>query len=237
MKYEFSENIFPNLTENVFSPAKYTEIAEITNEILKEHYGSLEQVTFPIDIREIIKKNSIEIISTNLNIDLGFRIDKVNGYLRPSKVNHKIQWRIYIEYNDCEFTKRYILAHEFSHFLLAVYGTGSFVPQQQDAVQYCVTPLIPKKKAELLADMMAAFLMFPCRLVLDEMKIYTEWMRRKNEYPMETAALLRTLGNKAQISSYHTIVCFQYIREYLCFLYSEKKEQNPWHKDYECLFK
>ena len=236
MNYEFSENIFANLTKNVFSPKKYTEIAEIMNEVLVKHYGSLKQVTFPIDIREIVKKNSIEIVSTNLNTDLGFRIDKVNGYLRPSKVNNEIQWRIYIEYDDCEFTKRYILAHEFSHFLLTVYGAECSAPPH-GAAQYCVTPMIPKKETELLADMMAAFLMFPCWLVLDEMKAYTEWMQRKNEYPMEASSLLCMLGNKAQISSYHTIICFQYVREYLCFLYSEKREDNKWLENYECLFK
>lgn len=235
MDYEFSENVFANLIKNRFSFAKYTEIAAITNEVLKKHYGSLSQVTFPIDIRKIVKENRIEIVSTNLNTDLGFRIDKVNGYLRPSIVNNNTQWRIYIEYNDSEFTKRYILAHEFSHFLMRVYGTESAV--QQGEVQHCVTPMIPREETELLADMMAALLMFPCWLVLEEMKNYTEWLRGKNEYPMEAASLLRVLGNKAQISSYYTVISFQYIREYLCFLYSEKKEQNQWLNEYEYLFK
>lgn len=100
----------------------YVESEAITKEVLTAFYGEVTEVKFPVDIRGIIAKHNIDIAEMDLNLNLGFRMDKVNGYLRcigkHSENVNLPEWRIYIEYSDNEFIKRYILAHEFSHYLM-----------------------------------------------------------------------------------------------------------------------
>lgn len=213
-------------------------VEEITNSILRTYYEKDGEIKFPINIRGIIDEFHIEIAEMALNVDLGFRIDRVNGYLR--KLGAENKWRIYIEYDDSEFTKRYILAHEFSHYLLRAYAENDSV--SDNATDYCVDPMLPKRRTELLADIMAAYFLLPYKPLLEEMIAYTKWMESTNSYPIDAVQMMRSIGNHAQISSYHTFMSYQYRKYYFCYLYNMyENERTPeieeLLKKYAVLFK
>ena len=107
--------------------------------------------------------------------------------------------------------------------------------------------MLPKRKTELLADAMAAYFLMPPGLLLDEMYRYREKMRETNHYPIDAAAFLQDMGCKAQISTYHSFLCYQHVRYYLCCLYEEKSkaadgpqadaDAAQWMKKYGNLFR
>lgn len=200
----------------------YTEIYKFTKKILKEYCNKSNiTLTFPVNIRGMIAMYGIEIVEMNLNTDIGFRMERINGYLWHITQYSPSQWKIYINAPDSEFTKRYVMAHEFSHFLLKQDVQEDCVPIQEN----CIDPMLPKKKTELLADVMAAYFLMPPELLLDEMCRYREKMRKTNYYPIDAAAFLQDIGCKAQISTYHSFLCYQYVRYYLCCLYGEKSKE------------
>lgn len=213
----------------------YFLIEKITYNVLKLYYEDEQEIKFPIDIRGIIKAFEIEIMEMDLNVDSGFRIDRVNGYLRSPYGQNG--WRIYIDYDDSEFTKRYMLAHEFSHYLLRICTEP--VATQENVVDYCIDPMLPKKWDELYTDIMAAYFLLPYRSLIEEMAAYADWMKSTNNYPIDAVQLMRTVGNRAQISSYHTFMSYQYRKYYFCYLYNEIEdgEIREWLKKYEMLFK
>lgn len=199
----------------------YADTEVITKKVLTAFYGDATEVKFPVDIRGIIAKHNIDIAEMDLNLNLGFRMDKVNGYLRCiGKYSEDVnlpEWRIYIEYSDNEFIKRYILAHEFSHYLMKKEREELMMSTEIN----CVDPMLPKKKEELLADVMAAYLLMPPNVLLEEMKNYKGKMKENNRYPIDSVTFLRDIGNAVQISTYHAFLCYQYVRYYLCNLYEQ----------------
>lgn len=120
-----------------------------------------------------------------------------------------------LENNESEFTKRYVMAHEFSHYLINIYIRDI---QSQDSTgdQQCIDPLFPKKRSEMLADIMAAYIMFPYQAVLECMKNYVIDMKARNEYPIDVFEWMRVLGQRTQISPYFTISSYQYLKQLLC---------------------
>lgn len=216
----------------------YSLIEEITKSILEAYYGVESEIKFPIDIRGIIEEFQIEIAEMALNVDLGFCIDRVNGYLR--KITAENKWRIYVEYDDSEFTKRYVLAHEFSHYLLRMCAEDEIV--SNITTDCCVDPMLPKKWTELLADIMAAYFLLPYKPLLHEMLAYTKWMEATNSYPVDAVQMMRTIGNHAQISLYHTFMSYQYRKYYFCYLYNMEDNERTSEienllKEYAILFK
>lgn len=205
----------------------YNEIESITRSILTEISPEEQTIKFPVNIRKVIKEHHIDIAEMDLNLDLGFRMDRVNGYLRRLRDDSDNGWRIYIEYSDSEFVKRYILAHEFSHYLLK---KGEEIGEGVTQL-HCVDPMLPKKREELLADAMAAYFLLPPTVLLDQMNDYKERMRRSNMYPVDPVAFLRDIGNQAQISTYHTFLCYQYVRYYLCSLYEEESKKEKENRE------
>lgn len=191
----------------------YLYIQEITDSILNDYYNKRgEKLEFPIKIREIVQEFGIEIVEIDLNVDRGFRFDRINGYLDRIGKNG---YHILLEYRDSEFTKRYVLAHELSHFIIKQCCDGS-----QAAAEHCVDPMLPKKWEELVADVMAAFFVLPPRLLLHEMNEYYEWMKATNNYPVDAVQMLRKIGIRTQISTYHMFMNFQYVKYYLCYIYN-----------------
>lgn len=192
----------------------YVQANDIADQILNLYYDG--NIRFPVNIRGIVKACDIGIYETNLNVDRGFRVEKVNGYLRQ-RINGR--YDINLQNSDSEFTKRYILAHELSqYFLNRISGDAESYGQN------CVDPLFARHQDELLADIMAAFLLFPPECVLKCLKGYTDQMKRWNEYPIDSFDWIRDLGQSAQVSFYFTVICYQYVKFYLCYLYNTKPE-------------
>lgn len=182
----------------------------IADAVLQDYYcGIKKQIRFPIDIWGIVRSYGIEIIQTELNSDIGFRIARQNGSLRYLQ-DGRIQ--IYLEDSDSDNAKRYILAHEFSHFLLN---------KGEKKVAMCYSdPMMPKRGEEQIADIMASCLLFPYDLVLEKMLSYINQMRNNNRYPINSADWLQELAETAHVSSYHTIICYQNVKNCICYLYN-----------------
>lgn len=183
--------------------------------------GGEEKSEFPVNIREIIQRAGIQLYETNMNADIGFQFEKVNGHVRRQE-NGK--WAIYVENDESECSKRYIMAHEFCRLLIQEMEEAEVQSTEGKVMRYCIDPLFPKNKYELYADMMTAFLMFPYESVLGCMEDYAEELRRENTYPMDAFEWTRVLGQYAQISSYYTIISYQYLKYFLCGHYSETSD-------------
>lgn len=178
----------------------YKKLEEIAKNELIKFYEEKEKIKLPIDIRKVIIKNKIDIAEMDLNLDMGFRMDKVNGYLRclenSSSTDDSLKWRIYIDYSDSEFVKRYVLAHEFSHYLLKKYS-GEMSRLAEDS---CIDPMFPKKKKELVAETLSAYFLLPPDALLNAMIDYRNEMKKSNQYPVDSVLFLQKIGNRAQIS-------------------------------------
>lgn len=174
-----------------------------------------ENIVFPIAIRKLAEILGISIWETNLNVDMGFQIRKVNGYIKCRGMG---KWEIYVDVNDSESVKRYIIAHEISHFFISLFQEEN--RKEDNALeQHSIDPLFSQKPEELLADMLTSFLLFPPPLVLGYLKSYTKMLEKRKQYPMDSFEWLKELGQKAFVSSYFTIISYQYIKLYLCRLY------------------
>lgn len=187
---------------------------DVRNKFLPEKESSL----FPVDIRKIIQRAGIRLYEISMNVDTGFQLEKVNGYIRHQENG---EWAIFIESDESEYSKRYVMAHEFCHFLMREMLESGVETTESKVKQYCIDPLFPKNKCELYADMMAAFLMFPHEAVLKCMEEYAQELKVKNTYPMDGFEWMRVLGHRAKISSYFTIISYQYLKYFLCEYYSK----------------
>lgn len=177
--------------------------------------------SFPVDIREIVRRCKISVFETNLNADIGFEIERINGYLRKREE----QWCIFLEARDSELIKRYVLAHELSHYLIDKTGeVNGFSDEQKE--RHCVDPLFSKKWHEVMSDILASFFVFPPKALIEYLEQYTREMQEKNVYPIDSYNWLRALGQKAQISTYFTIMSYQYLKIYMCDLYNDNQDSD-----------
>lgn len=205
----------------VISIGQIFDIAQsIASDILNLIYDG--EPEFPIDIRKIVHECGIEIFETNLNPDMGFQLERVNGYLKE----RNDEWSIFLDAKDGELVKRYILAHELSHYVIDEAKNYHHV-QQLKYEQHCIDPLFSQNCDELLSDVLASFLLFPPEATLEYMCEYESILREKNIYPLDSYEWLRMLGQKAQISSYFTIMSYQYLKFYMCNWANKKDDRIP----------
>ena len=188
----------------------YEMVMNVTEAVLQDYYEEFGMnLSFPIYIRGIVREYGIEVIETDLNTDIGFQIARHNGSLRY-KQEDRIQ--IFLEASDSENTKRYVLAHEFSHFLMNA--------SNEEKIAGCGDPMMPKKWEEQTADIMATSLLFPVKLVLKKMCSFVDRMKKRNRYPINSAEWLEELSESARVSSYYTIISYQHIKSFVCYLYN-----------------
>lgn len=195
----------------------YKKIIEITSDILKKSYGSLENVEFPINIRKIIQEHNITIFETYLNpLDNFFSINKEEGYLRPiyGDDGNVEKWRIYIDYEMSEFVKRYAMTEAFVHYYLKT----ECKYLELNARASCGSQLksIKKTKKDPIVQMMVSFLLFPPCLVLKEIKKYIE-SERENRYNKDMLFFMNDLSLVAQVPTMNTIASMQYLWNVLDF--------------------
>lgn len=180
----------------------YSEMEKVTRNILKCCFE--EDITFPINIRKVAESLEIEICERTLNLDIGFQLRKISGYI---KEKGDYAARIYIDCGDSELIKRYMITHELSHYILGRMDTGE--------KQYCVEPFFPENQDEILADIMTACFLFPCTPVLKCMQMYVNGLNQKNDYPLNGEKWLNYLSKAAEVSYYHTVSSYQYVRYYM----------------------
>lgn len=217
----------------------YLEIYNISNTYLRNYYDDLEKYC-TIDIRAVVKKHNIDIIEREMHSSDFFFINQVDGYLDRMKKENNIQYIIYVNENLNETSKRYVIAHEFSHYILEKQKKPIYKPKKGTKTQYCLNVLFSKNIEENICDIMTAFLLMPIDCVLPLMNKFVN--SKKNDYPISMNDWLQSLSYCMQISSYHVNLCFQHIRYLVAFIYDkEDKGINDENlikniKEYENLF-
>lgn len=187
--------------------------------------------SFPVDIRKMVERCGIKVSETNLNADIGFELERINGYLKE----YEEEWRIFLEVKDSELVKRYVLAHELSHYFIDK-ASRKHGAHEEVIERHCIDPFFSKNSHEVMSDVLAVFLVFPPDALLKYLEQYTEEMKKKNIYPIDSYDWLCALGQKAQISTYFTIMSYQYMKVYMCGLY-QKKPRRGLVVQYEKFFK
>ncbi len=200
----------------------YLAIYEITNRYLNNYYNDLKKRRI-IDIRGIVKKHGIDIIEKEIYSKKFFFINQLDGYLDSIPQNGQLKYTIYVNENLDEASKRYVIAHEFSHYILENKCEKNTDTWELRENQYCLNVLFPRNAEESICDIMTAFLLMPIDCVLPLMKQFVD--SRSGGYPVRMNEWLQCLSYWLQVSSYHVNICFQHIRYLATFLY------NKYHKE------
>lgn len=173
------------------------------------------ELKFPINIRRLIKNYGILICEADLNKNLEFQIEKLNGCLRRGKSG---KWIMTINSNNNESHKRYIMAHELSRFFFLLAKERNSSEETIENTWYYSDTLFSLNSNELMLDMVACFIMFPPKEVLAYMHEYINTLEGHNSFPVDGFEWLKMLGQKAQISPYFTFSCYQYLKSSLSTL-------------------
>ncbi len=197
----------------------YLEIYNISNTYLRNYYGDLKEY-HTIDIRGIVKKHEIDIIEREMYTNSFLFINQIDGYLDKDKKENHIQYIIYVNKNLSETSKRYVIAHEFSHYILQQKQKETEKIKKEIEIKYCLNVLFSKSGEENACDIMTAFLLMPIDYVLPLMKQFIE--SQKNNYPIRISEWLQCLSYWMKVSSYHVNLCFQHIRYLAAFLYDNE---------------
>lgn len=122
--------------------------------------------------------------------------------------------------------KRYVLAHEFAHIILKyIQMLEAERSRPENIASYCLDPFFTQNSDEILAEILAGLMLLPYAAVLEYMKAYCENLRNHNQYPLESSEWINSLGWQSQLSSYHTIVAYQYVKHLICaFFESDDSE-------------
>lgn len=102
---------------------------------------------------------------------------------------------------------------------------------KSNATSSCLDPFFARDKDELRADMVAGLLLLPYRAVLQYMMEYRDYLKEFHKYPLEAADWIKSLARRAQLSSYHTIIAYQYVKYLVCdFFEPEFEPEKEEHK-------
>lgn len=189
-----------SLNTSMLAPL-FLEAKKIADEI-KEKQSFAD--VFPLDIRSLVSRYGIRICETALNADTGFCLQKEHGY---AKLDWESKLTIYIENSDNEFCKRYTLCRELCRCISDDPFSG-----------------IPKVNSSV--DLVTAYLLLPPESVLEYMNQYIDELRQHNTYPVTEEDWILKLSQKAQLTAYHTTICFQYLKFYFHAVSQDEEYEN-----------
>lgn len=185
-------------------------------------YANVER-RLSFDIYGLVKFYEIDIQEVELNLNLGHRVRKINGRCRNIKEGKEV---IELNYTDNFYVKRYVLAHEFAHIILEyIKMLSSEQSETENMENYCLDPFFAQDSAEISADILASLMLLPYASVLEYMKAYCENLREQNQYPLEASEWINSLGWQSQLSSYHTIVAYQYVKHLICEFFESSDDE------------
>lgn len=230
-----------NLSTEMSVKELYLWAFRYAQDILDDFFQNNSYDVPEIDIRALVGTFGIEIVEMEIKLNSDVFRYGMPGYLDGyGYKGNKRLWTIYINESMGDLSKRYIIAHEFAHYLL--------LNQKEQNIKNCTNPLFPKKTEEQLCDLLASFLLMPLKTVLELMNNYIIKCQNDNSGPIDMYEWLHYLGCELRISDYHTVLCFQNIR-YLggiiwetqgCYKNEEICNEELWKNikdNYEKLFK
>lgn len=219
--YKFID--FNNWFDDKF--AMYSEIVELTNNILASHYDGLKNVKFPVDIRGIVAEYSIKVFNGSFKDG----ISHGGGYLNRSESNGK--WSITLNYNDSESEKRYYLAVTFCRYLLMAERNEKILRTSIWDFETDMKNAIDK----FIINTMAAFLLCPYWMLFAEYNRLDENLEEIEYYAQYKVSKYTILWKKFSlekvgIPTEYMYFCVDVIRRYNEFL-SQKQQYEEYGKE------
>lgn len=217
----------------------YLEVYRISNQYLEDYYDDLKRRR-TIDIRGIVNKCGIDIVEREIYPSGFLFVNQIDGYLDIINKDNNNKYTIYVNENLDEVSKRYVIAHEFSHYMLKKIYKNNSQKKKGMEIRYCLNVLFAKNVEENVCDILTSFLLMPIDCVLPLMKQFVD--DKKDCYPVRVSEWLQCLSYWMQISSYHVSICFQHIRYLAAFIYDKENrglgDKIPIKniKEYEYLF-
>lgn len=195
----------------------YIGIYLLTKEIRKQ--VSCEMQTSEknyVDIREIANYFHISVSDRELNSEQDIFINEISGYLDVydyERGNYK--WSIYLNRDIGELSKRYVIAHELSHY---------FINRSKGIriTKYCVNPFFPGTGEEQICDIMSSFFLMPIIMVLETLERYISQKNKDGKIPVEIYDWMRYLAYEMKIPESYIMICYQNVR-YLGGLLCDKE--------------
>lgn len=132
--------------------------------------------------------------------------DEVEGFIDHFDYGEGYnQCMIYVNENLGELSKRYVIGHEIAHYIL---NNG----EQKNIIEYCRKVMLSGNIRERICDMMVSFICMPIESVMKSMLEFCRDKKEKGAIPIEPDEWLHYLGYEFKLSNYHTVLCYQDIR-------------------------
>lgn len=237
--YTFNLNISEILNKNMSTV--YLTLYDIVNYFLEDFYYDNLFEQHAINIRGLVQEYGISIIERKIQTTRNFIFyNQIEGYLDIFNCtigDFKIS--IHVDENLDEFSKRYVIAHEFSHCVLELLCNTINSNTLKQTTKFCLNTLFPKDIEEHICDIMTAFFLMPIDIVVPLMLQFIEEKQVETNGPIHMNTWLKFLSCHTKISNYHVNTCFQHIRYLGSFLYNEneQKQQNEFIKKANKLFR
>lgn len=184
----------------------YCKIAEDASALIKQTYGT-KNVELPINIELVARELGITVSKRNLNLDAEGRFSRILGKI----VMRNQKTMIEVDNNVSYKTRRYAMAHAVGRYLLSG-GKNMFEST------YAI-PLIPQGLEEIMADVVALFLLLP----VDVFKVeFAKYLEECMDYPLDVDAWLQYLSDTSQISLFNLSIGYQQLKQVLG--YQRQKE-------------
>jgi len=203
----------------------YLTLHDIVSFFLKDLHPDVLSKKFAIDIRELVQRYGINIIERKIQINRNFFFYKqVGGYLDIFDYTiGEFEIAIHVDETLDEFSKRYVIAHEFSHCILEYLHNKACNDDLKRTVKICLNTLFPREKEGYICDIMTAFFLMPIDSVIQLMLQFIEKREIAKTGPAYVHEWLKFLSDRMQVPNYHVNICFQHIRYLGSFLYNEGK--------------
>lgn len=184
----------------------YIQLYILAQKIVQNAIGKENAEETYVDIESIIKSYNINIKKRSLNSIGDTFINETAGFLDVYDYERgNYEWSILVNEELNWPLKRYVIAHEFSHFVI----NRCFGKRE---VKYCISPFFPQKTEEQICDIMASFFLMPITKVLSLFSQFIKRREEKNRIPADLYDWIEYLGRKTQVSEYHVFMCYQNIR-------------------------
>lgn len=169
-----------------------------------------------VNIREIANYFHISVIDSELNSEQDTFINEISGYLDVydyEQENYKCC--IYVNRNIGELSKRYVIAHELSH-----YFWGKI--RKNHDLMFCVNPFFPRTGEEQICDIMSSFFLMPITTILEVLGKYIVQKKKDGKIPVDEYDWMRYLSYEMKISEFHVTTCYQNVRYLGGLLYNKE---------------
>ena len=158
------------------------------------------QPSFPINYLDFAEWLGIDIIFQDLNYYRSNKFSKILGRLEEEKDG---QYRILLDTHQPFISMRYAICHEIAHYFCRVNES------------FCIQANLPASKDEIIADMIASFLMLPPKLALDKAYEYT----KINDFrPVDLNEIFNYLSSEAQLPYYWVVTSYEHLKVLACYL-------------------